>query len=481
MPRYEFVEGSSSKFWDIKLAGSSFTTTFGKIGSTGQTQIKKFASDAVAQKEHDKLVAEKVKKGYHLVDLAPPPKKAAGAPKAVAKAKPAAPAAGLDARNPGLEAAIVADPTDRAAWAIYGDWLQEQGDPRGQLVALQLGNKEKQAKALLDEHAAYFLGPLAEHRTVYDEGYNNSRSHLRTTEQEKHWQKVHKEAFLWRNGFIHRVRLSHDHYSCESFKGECSDILSQVLSHPSGRFVVELAFMSNGDPNEDDLQSLIDVLAKKAPPTVRRLTFGDNVDQISWHRTGKLGKLWKAVPNLRLFEIETGHFDVGKDMNAPALEKAVFITGGLSKACGKNIAAAAMPSIEHLEIYYGSEDYGGSCTVKEVEPLLARTDLRRLRYLGLKNSMFANDIARALYGAKVLSTVKTLDLSLGTMTDEGAEALVAAKDSLKHLDCLDLTRNYLTKKGIALVKNLCKKVIVAGQEQADDDGEDTYYYVSIAE
>ena len=109
------------------------------------------------------------------------------------------------------------------------------------------------------------------------------------------------------------------------------------------------------------------MLAKKAPPTTRKLTFGDNVDQISWHHTGSLAKLWKGVPNLRTLEIETGEFDVGK-MVAPVLERAIFITGGLSKACAKNIATATMPKIKHLEIYYGDEEYGGNASVKEVKP-----------------------------------------------------------------------------------------------------------------
>ena len=140
-----------------------------------------------------------------------------------------------------------------------------------------------------------------------------------------------------------------------------------------------------------------------------------------------------------------------------------------------------MPNIKHLEIYYGTEDYGGECTVKEVKPLLARTDLPRLEYLGIKNSTFANEIAQELAGAKVLKTLKTLDLSLGTMTDEGARHLVAAKSSLAHLDCLDLTRNYLTKAGIKSVKDICKKVITAEQEEADEDGDESYRYVAIAE
>ena len=117
MPRYEFSEGSSNKFWQIELDGTSFTTTYGRIGTDGQTSLKEFDSEEQAKREYEKLIAEKVKKGYELVDgdgsvtAAPAPKPAASAPKAKAggaslfddegddeeddapKAKPAVPAA----------------------------------------------------------------------------------------------------------------------------------------------------------------------------------------------------------------------------------------------------------------------------------------------------------------------------------------------------------------------------------------------------
>jgi hypothetical protein len=254
-----------------------------------------------------------------------------------------------------------------------------------------------------------------------------------------------------------------------------------VFKHPSGRYVVELAFNTNGESIEDDdLQPLIDAIAKHAPPTLRKITFGDNVDQISWHNTGNLGKMWKAVPNLKTFEIESGIFEVGK-LDVPGLERAIFITGGLSKSSGKAIASANIPKIKHLEICYGQDNYGGNCTIKEVKPLLDRGDLKNLEYLGLKNSEFSNEIAKAVGGAKIVKGLKTLDLSLGVMTDEGAAHLAAAKDQLKHLQVLDLTRNYLTKKGIALVKDICPKVITANQEQADEDGDDVYRYTDIGE
>jgi predicted DNA-binding WGR domain protein len=70
MPRYELVEGTSSKFWEIVLEGKSFTTKWGRIGTAGQSTTKSFATAAVAKKEHEKLIAEKTKKGYTLVEAA---------------------------------------------------------------------------------------------------------------------------------------------------------------------------------------------------------------------------------------------------------------------------------------------------------------------------------------------------------------------------------------------------------------------------
>lgn len=61
---FTFVEGSSSKFWAIEQSGKSFTVTFGRIGTAGQTQTKEFGSEDEAKKAAEKLIAEKTKKGY---------------------------------------------------------------------------------------------------------------------------------------------------------------------------------------------------------------------------------------------------------------------------------------------------------------------------------------------------------------------------------------------------------------------------------
>jgi predicted DNA-binding WGR domain protein len=60
----EFEEGTSSKFWRARVEGKTLYVNYGKIGSNGQTQVKDFANAAGAQKEYEKLIGEKKKKGY---------------------------------------------------------------------------------------------------------------------------------------------------------------------------------------------------------------------------------------------------------------------------------------------------------------------------------------------------------------------------------------------------------------------------------
>jgi predicted DNA-binding WGR domain protein len=61
---FEFIGGGSRKFWEISVGGKSFTVRFGRIGTAGQLQTKTFADEAKAKHEAEKLIAEKVKKGY---------------------------------------------------------------------------------------------------------------------------------------------------------------------------------------------------------------------------------------------------------------------------------------------------------------------------------------------------------------------------------------------------------------------------------
>ncbi len=88
MRRFELSEGTANKFWQFELEGADVLISWGKIGTSGQSQTKSFATPKAALAAAEKLVAEKTKKGYSEVAPsdtdAPAPK-----PKAPSKAQSA--------------------------------------------------------------------------------------------------------------------------------------------------------------------------------------------------------------------------------------------------------------------------------------------------------------------------------------------------------------------------------------------------------
>jgi predicted DNA-binding WGR domain protein len=62
--RFEFVEGTSNKFWEVWVDGNSMYTQYGRIGSAGQTTVKNYPDEAAARKAMEKIIGEKVGKGY---------------------------------------------------------------------------------------------------------------------------------------------------------------------------------------------------------------------------------------------------------------------------------------------------------------------------------------------------------------------------------------------------------------------------------
>lgn len=66
MRRFEFKKGTHNKFWEIELnqKEGTFTTWWGKIDQFPQKKTKAFFSKYQATNEYEKIIGEKLKKGY---------------------------------------------------------------------------------------------------------------------------------------------------------------------------------------------------------------------------------------------------------------------------------------------------------------------------------------------------------------------------------------------------------------------------------
>jgi DNA ligase-1 len=113
MRRFEYRDQKSNKFWEIEQDGVELIARWGRIGTTGQSGRKSYASEAKATAELDKQVRSKLDKGYvELVEEKPAAKKAA-AKKAAAKKATAKKAT---AKQPATEKpAVEASPEKQAA------------------------------------------------------------------------------------------------------------------------------------------------------------------------------------------------------------------------------------------------------------------------------------------------------------------------------------------------------------------------------
>lgn len=162
------------------------------------------------------------------------------------------------------------------------------------------------------------------------------------------------------------------------------------------------------------------------------------------------------------------------------LKKLVIESGGVSQAVLQGIKDSVFPELEHLEIWLGSGEREGNCTIADVRPLLTDNPFPRLKYLGLRNSEIANDIAKEIATVPLLDSLEFLDLSGGILRDDGAEALVRS-DQIQGLKKLDLHHHFMSDAMMARVMDLGIEVDVSGQQFRGDHMGSTYYYVAVNE
>ena len=377
--------------------------------------------------------------------------------------------------NPELEQAIANDPDDLARAHGLRRLARGAGrSARGELMALMIAGKDAEAQQPIADRADHFLGELAARTKMYDGS--------------------DEDAFAWKYGFIDRARLSHDEYAGKpNAEATLNDVLRALLAHPSGGFLAELALGFNGDPNEETPQDLIDLLAEEVRPRLRGLVVGDikyagaarpedqgEQTEISWYSAGDLSNLWQAVPNLRTLLVRSGSSGSAEGggvqlgaIELPALRRFELHTGGLERAVAQSIARGKFPQLEHLDVWFGQENYGGTAGIDDARALLGRADLEKLRHLGIMNASFVDDLVEDLAKSPLLAQVAELDLSLGCLTDAGASKIAAHRDAFAHLAVLDVRWSYLSAAGVAALAG-CAREIRATPQRSQPDSDRRY-------
>ncbi|WP_169807293.1 STM4015 family protein [Herbidospora cretacea] len=218
-------------------------------------------------------------------------------------------------------------------------------------------------------------------------------------------------------------------------------------------------------------------------PALRALFFGaisSEENEISWINQSDVTPLLTAFPELERLEIRGGG---GLEISPVRHERLRMLraeTGGLRGSFVRGVAGCEFPALEHLELWLGVDEYGGDYTVADLAPVLTGDNLPALRHLGLQDSDRQDDVVAAVATAPIVARLDSLALSMGTLTDEGAEALLSGQP-LTHLRHLDLHHHYLSDAMAARLTSALGGVDLDLTEQESADEDDGWMYTAVSE
>lgn len=272
---------------------------------------------------------------------------------------------------------------------------------------------------------------------------------------------------------------------CEYYNDEeeITEKLATLLEDPQAENLEALIIgawrelIEAGQDSSHIIHALVD--AKDKLSNLKAIFIGDIIseeNEISWIAQSDITPILEAYPKLEVLQVRGGSGLKFSPCRHETLKTLIIETGGLGGQQVREILALELPALEHLEIWLGSEWYGGDSTVEDLRAILQDNRYPNLTYLGLRNAEYTDEIAQAVAQSPIIEQIKTLDLSMGTLGEAGAIELLNCS-AIQQLETLNLSENYLSETVIEEFSRLPIHVIADQQkeEEIEEDEEDARY------
>ena len=204
---------------------------------------------------------------------------------------------------------------------------------------------------------------------------------------------------------------------------------------------------------------------------LRALFIGEMISEeceISWIHHRDITPLLQAYPGLEILRVRGSDGLELTPTRHEALQELAFESGGLPDHIVRSVGECDLPALRHLELWLGTDEYGGDANSDDLAGVLSGARLPALRYLGLRDAEIADEVAAAIASAPVVARLETLDLSLGVLSDLGGAALLSGQP-LTHLRKLDLHHHYLSDD---MARRIVDELAAVGVEADVSDGQD---------
>ncbi|MFO0977450.1 MAG: STM4015 family protein [Planctomycetaceae bacterium] len=249
------------------------------------------------------------------------------------------------------------------------------------------------------------------------------------------------------------------------------DVFAEFLASDQAAEVTALVTGAYGEEMyEEPMSTVIEplVAAARQLPSLTDLFIGDIIseeNEISWIQQSDISPVLSAFPRLRTLGVRGSNGLTFGNIVHDQLRTLIVETGGLGRSVIAEIAEAKLPELQHLEIWTGSEDYGSDSTIADIRPFFDRVLFPKLKTLAIRNSEYADQLPALAADSVVLRQLDVLDFSMGAMSDEGANQLLAQKEKFASLKKLDLSENMLSAKKVAELKSMPCPVVLDRQRE----------------
>lgn len=263
-------------------------------------------------------------------------------------------------------------------------------------------------------------------------------------------------------------------------------LVEDILADPDFSGLKELVIGDWGGAWEDSCQELIDAIVEKKDrfSHIESLFVGDmdfEQCEVSWIIQGDYSRLWDALPGLKELTIKgSTDLELGQIRHGQ-LESLTIICGGLPESVIRSVQEAELPGLKKLLLYIGVEDYGFDGNADTIKELLDKADFPKLTYLGITDSEIQDELTRVVLESKFMGQISTLDLSMGTLTDQGGALLLERMPAYSNVKKLDLSYNYLSEEMAEKLKNLPMEVDVSEINEPDEYRGEIYRNAMLTE
>lgn len=253
---------------------------------------------------------------------------------------------------------------------------------------------------------------------------------------------------------------------------EPDHVIEKILADPEFPGLHEL-IIGDWGAWEGSCQPIIDGIVERADTFahIEKLFIGDmdyEECEVSWINQGNYSSLWAALPGLRELTIKGSQdLELG-EISHENLEALTIICGGLGSDVIASIQKAKLPSLKKLLLYIGVDNYGFDGDADTIKDLLEGADFPSLTYLGIVDSEIQDELTEVVLASKYMGQISTLDLSMGTLTDEGGALLLEKLPAYPNVKTLDVHYHYLTDEMMEKLENLPIAVDVSEQNEAEE-------------